>query len=71
MIKMSNEFDLDTSLTKTGEQALRAKSVESALTLLNTALASTTTTMNLFKNIRDTDTISLLADKIEAAVKKG
>ena len=67
---MSNEFDLDTSLTKTGEQALRAKSVESALTLLNTALATTTSTGNFIKSIRDTDMISLLADKIEAAVKK-
>ncbi len=70
MIKMSKEFDLDTNLIEDGEQALRVKAVESALTLLNTAMATTGNVSTLIKNIRDGDTISLLADKIEAAAKK-
>jgi hypothetical protein len=64
---MSNNFDLNTGITKTSNQALRTKSVEAALVLINSAIATSSGYIN---DASDGDLVSKLADKIEAAVKK-
>lgn len=68
---MSTEFTAIGDLRVTGDyqdsdEVVRAKSVEAALVLLNTRIANQPTTL---KTIVDSNAISLIADKIEEALK--
>lgn len=62
---MSKSFDLNDGSAKGAAKKLRLKAVESALILINSALADNA---GYIKDATDGDLISRLADKIEAAV---
>ena len=65
---MSNEFNLKIGPMAQSDESLRASAVECALTLLNTALASSDNPDHLLSKINDDNTISALADNIERAL---
>jgi hypothetical protein len=62
---MSNNFNLGVNSSDTSAEKLRIKAVESALVLINTAIADSG---GYLTDAAKGDLISNLADKIEAAV---
>ncbi|NQZ23572.1 MAG: hypothetical protein HRT53_16150 [Colwellia sp.] len=62
---MSTAFNLNDGSMKSSAQELRVKAVQSALVLINTAVADSG---GYLSDAADGDLISKLADKIEAAI---